>query len=78
MNKVEESKVKVMDSESEKLYKRYVALKKQLEELYKVSDGELFNFYKKYTALKAEIKDLEKELEAYKVEALDKDGPTYV
>ena len=26
--------------------------------------------------LKTEIKDLEKELEAYKVEALDKDGPT--
>lgn len=42
----------------------------------KVSDGELFNFYKKYMALKTEIKDLEKELEAYKVEALDKDGPT--
>jgi len=35
MNKVEESKVKIMDNESEKLYKRYVALKKQLEELYK-------------------------------------------
>ncbi|HHX32220.1 MAG TPA: hypothetical protein GX712_06485 [Bacteroidales bacterium] len=32
---MEDSKVRVLDSESEKLRKKYVALKKQLEQLYK-------------------------------------------